>query len=210
MIVSSPVTQQMCYNCLNTFAMLKSIRVLSFLTHAFLKDLKVKNDRRIGTWPLKWEKTQNINELLFSPLRGFIFKKHWLLHWQLSSMMCKFMGTQTKKKKRSCQAHIKHGVFNYKISRGGERANRFKSSHLISCPLEKASLIVPSEWADFSPQTSLDNSSFGSWRGVPSFTKYGAAEIALVTVLYLNNHLCLSLLYYERSFFSSFFNWVDC
>lgn len=62
-------------------------------------------------------------------------------------------------------------VFNYKISRGRERGNRFKSSHFISSLLEKASLIVPSKWAVF-PQTHLDNSSFGSWRGVPNLTKY--------------------------------------
>ncbi len=63
-------------------------------------------------------------------------------------------------------------VFNYKISRGRERGNRFKGSHFISSLLEKASLIVPSEWAVF-PQMHLDDSGIGSWRGVPSFTKYG-------------------------------------
>lgn len=64
-------------------------------------------------------------------------------------------------------------AFNYKISRGRERGKWFKRSHFISSLLEKASLIVPSEWA-VSRQMHLDNSSIGSWRGVPSFTKYGA------------------------------------
>lgn len=49
-----------------------------------------------------------------------------------------------------------------------------KARFFISSLLKKASL-VGSEWAVF-PQTHLDNSSIGPWRGVPNFTMYGGEK----------------------------------
>lgn len=138
----------------------------------------------------------------------------WLLDWQVRSRCTSLweleLGhTHTQKKKKaivSSRDQTGEKVFNYDKPRGRERGSRFKSSHFIWSVLEEASLIVPSGWAGF-PQTRLDSSSVGSWRGVPSFTKYGGkpfncTSIALATVTYSNNHLSFSVSLCVMCFFS--------
>lgn len=59
----------------------------------------------------------------------------------------------------------------------------------MSSQLEKASLIVPSEWAVF-PQTHLDHSGIRSWRAQPSTAPFSYTAFKLLSNS--NNHVCFS------------------
>lgn len=85
-----------------------------------------------------------------------------------------------------------------------EESDLKASGDFIPSLLEKASLIVPSEWAVFL-QMHLDNRRVGSWRGVPDFTKYGEKPssrkhlITLIGVIWshskLSFYLCILVLF---------------